>query len=178
MEFVNDGYQHNESYHITVDAKKILFFNPFGSLRVEFFTHHENYCCDLLSNGLSSLCLCNPVWRDAILGRGLQVRMSPGSNRANTYFLQHVQVWEAPEGFFSLKVSTVDEVFDAAYYRMIHQRATYYTESGIEDVWNNMAQHAGVLQQSAYVLKPTFYDWTRGGIYKPCVSNRPLDVHW
>jgi hypothetical protein len=179
MVFVNGGYYPLEKYQVNEDAKKLIFFNPFETLRMELESLDNHYGGDLLLPGVSSMCLCNPQWREDILGHGVYMSMALGGRRNNPCLLQQVHVPNLPDGFYALKVNAVDEVYDPAYHSVIHRRTQNYQDTSMEDIWRDLdEQYKKVLEQKAYILRPRFYDWLRGGAHKPCVNVMPLETHW
>ena len=43
-------------------AVKIVVFNNFKTLGVEFINTDQNFCLEIIHSGVSSLCICNYEW--------------------------------------------------------------------------------------------------------------------
>ena len=179
MARLNDGYIHEERYTVENDARKLIFFNPFRALRVEFFGNRDNYAIDLVLGGVSSMCLCNPAWREQFLEPGLSMQLQRGNSRNNSYFLQPIYARNMPIGYYALKVCTVDEIYDPDFLRVINRRSQDYTDYGIEDIWEDLGDyHTDLIRQRSYEMRPRFFDWINGGAHKPCINIAPRDTHW
>ncbi len=47
---------------IEKSAVKIVVFNNFKAMRVEFTNTNNNFCMEVIHSGVSSLCICNYEW--------------------------------------------------------------------------------------------------------------------
>lgn len=78
-----------QSVKIITGTNKIVFFNIYDSLRVEFYNESHNYCSDMLLQGVSKICLCSPTWQHKIGSDDLYIKAGY-NNEHMKYYLKEV----------------------------------------------------------------------------------------
>lgn len=117
------------SVKIRTGTMKIMFFNIYPAMLIEYVAPFAHFGSDILLGGVSELCLCNTAWRLNIGATGVQVRKSgrssfylteiPGMRTEDVQYvcvLRSTEIWN--EGYNALLESpyTAERVMKTQFY--------------------------------------------------------------
>ena len=159
--------------HIENSAVKIVIFNNFKSMVLEFTNACNNFCMEIIHSGVSSLCICNYEWTSWLAINEVYMNVPKQS-----FELVKLEKADSRPNFHFYYVTKVGEPQSLQNFAMMRLRATHYSDAGETTLHSLNQQIPSSMRKlffcNAYCMKPTFYDFCLGIALEPCVdeSNR------
>jgi len=155
---------------IEKSAVKIVVFNNFKAMRVEFTNTNNNYCMEVIHSGVSSLCICNYEWTNWLANNDVYMNLPKQS-----FELVKLEKAASRPNFHFYYVAKIGEPQSLQSFSMMRLRATHYSDAG-ETTLLSLNQHipdsmTRLFFRNAYCMKPTFYDFYMGIALEPCVED-------
>jgi len=162
---------------IEKSAVKIVIFNNFKSMILEFTNACNNFCMEIIHSGVSSLCICNYEWTNWLAINEVYMNVPKQS-----FELVKLEKANSRPNFHFYYVTKLGESQSLQNFAMMRLRATHYSDAG-ETTLHSLNQHIpGSMRElffrNAYCMKPTFYDFYLGIALEPCVEDLQLCSFW
>jgi hypothetical protein len=162
---------------IEKSAVKIVVFNNFKALGVEFTNTDQNFCLEIIHSGVSSLCICNYEWTNWLANNDVYMNLPKQS-----FELVKLEKAASRPNFHFYYVAKIGEPQSLQNFAMMRLRATHYSGAGEttlqslnQPIPNSMRKP---FFRSAYCMRPTFYDFYLGIALEPCVKDANLCNFW
>ena len=162
---------------IEKSSDKIVIFNDFENMGVEFTNMNNHFCREMVHSGLSSLCVCSYEWKNWLSVNDVYMHLSKQS-------FELVKLHEANSrpNFHFYYVAKLGESQPLQNTAMMRLRASNYFDSGEatlhflnHQIPDNMKEW---FSTNAYRMKPTFYDFRAGIALEPCCNESRFCNYW
>ena len=165
-------FGYNNKVTIATSTQKVIFYNPFKPMVVKFKNKRANNI-ELITTGITSLCLCNYWWRESVFKKSMWVQIrEPFRTKGENYYLQEVATPKGTENFLSICVKKVGEVLPLPYLCFIQIRSQNYTDCGTRASSNIESHIPNSVRRSltvtAYKMDTYFYG--PGNFEKSCTN--------
>jgi len=162
---------------IEKSAVKIVIFNNFKAMGVEFTNTDNNFCLEIIHSGVSSLCICNYEWTNWLAINDVYMHLNKQS-----FELVKLEKANSRPNFHFYYVTKLGEPQSLQNVAMMRLRASNYFDSG-ENTLHSLNQQipdnmSKLFFNNAYCMKPTFYDFHMGIALEPCVDDLSLCSFW
>ncbi len=162
---------------IEKSAVKIVVFNNFKAMRVEFTNTNNNFCMEVIHSGVSSLCICNYEWTNWLANNDVYMHLPKQS-----FELVKLEQVDSRPNFHFYYVTKLGESQSLQNLAMMRLRATHYSDAG-ETMLHSLNQPIPdslrkLFFRNAYCMKPTFYDFYLGIALEPCMNDSILCTFW
>jgi len=156
---------------------KIVVFNNFKAMRVEFTNTNNNFCMEVIHSGVSSLCICNYEWTNWLANNDVYMHLPKQS-----FELVKLEQVDSRPNFHFYYVTKLGESQSLQNLAMMRLRATHYSDAG-ETTLHSLNQPIPdslkkLFFRNAYCMKPTFYDFYLGIALEPCMNDSILCTFW
>jgi len=158
-------------------SSKIVIFNEFENVGVEFTNINNHFCGELVLSGLASMCLCSEEWQNWFSVNNVFMQVNK-----HTFELAKLEVANARPNFHFYYISKIGESQPQQTTAMMKLRAANYFDSGadtlrclngqIPDNWSDW------FSKNAYRMKPTFYDSRMDTDLEPCCNEQRFCNFW
>jgi len=127
---------YNKGVLIPTTTQKLIFYNPYKMVTLKF-KNRRTQTLDVLLPGLSSLCLCDILWRATVLSRKMIVLISePNYPRQEKYYLQKVTTPQGTANYLTICVQMIGALLPVPYLCIMQTRSKKYTDCGTKAVMN------------------------------------------
>jgi hypothetical protein len=149
---------------------KIVVFNNFKAMRVEFTNTNNNFCMEVIHSGVSSLCICNYEWTNWLAKNDVYMHLPKQS-----FELVKLEQVDSRPNFHFYYVTKLGESQSLQNFAMMRLRAIHYSDAGETTLHSLNQQIPDSMRElffrNAYCMKPTFYDFYMGSTFEPCVED-------
>ncbi len=161
-------------YHIVKRCiYKIVFFNPYESAVAVAFKNPHSQTADILSPGISSLCMCDYFWRKTVFSSPIAVWLAEPCITSSTmpsYYLRRVPMKR--RGYIAFVVQKHGRPLSLSYMAIMEARLRNYYDCGTKSAMSFQELVPEFVREAmgdhAHKLRTKFHG--KGNYVRPCTN--------